>query len=184
MRQGRRRARAPSAARGDDEGRRVSASSSGGHESEIPAVLAFDLLDLELPGQLPWSRADLGRLVAGDERTWDRALVLIARTVETLRIVYMLATLEIDAVRDHVEDTLMADECRRLREVRDPAKFGAYVRAVAGNRAIYIVKRRVSVLPLSDASAEDGAQARARRLWPCQFGIKKVVPPLYRVRRR
>lgn len=107
-----------------------------------------------------WTRADLDRLIAGDDKTWNRAGVLIVGAVEASRVAYTLTTLEVDAVRDHIEDILLAEGRRRLREVHDPGMFAAYLKAVAQNRARYLAKHRVKVLPLSEMAAEALAAAR------------------------
>jgi DNA-binding CsgD family transcriptional regulator len=95
-----------------------------------------------------WTRGDLERLIVGDSSAWDRALVAVECIVQALGRKWVLTTLELDATRDHVVDTLLARDKQRLREIRAPARLVGYLRTVATNHVHYIAGRRVEVLPL------------------------------------
>lgn len=99
-----------------------------------------------------WTRADLDRLIAGDNAMWGRALAVIERAVASLMEEWNLGTLEAEAVRDHVVDILLADGRCRLRDVRDPAKFAGYLKAIARNRAYYVAQHRITVIPLKEVA--------------------------------
>lgn len=93
-----------------------------------------------------WTRADVDRLVAGDNEAWDRLLGVVASMVETQAKSWRMTTLEVDAVRDHVEEILLACGMRRLKAVRDPGKLAPYLAAITRNRARYVAKHRSKVV--------------------------------------
>jgi DNA-directed RNA polymerase specialized sigma24 family protein len=120
-----------------------------------------------------WTSTDLARLIAGDKATWDRAAEAIGARVAAASRLWGFSTLQSDAVRDHVEDVLLANGMRRLREFRDPGGFPAYLAKVARARASYVANHRPSAvsLPLGDV-----AETRFRRIADAR--PHPVFPPL------
>ncbi len=106
-----------------------------------------------------WTRADLDRLIAGDKRTWDRAVAMMEGLIDDVTRSWTLSTLESDAVREHVQDVLLVGDMRRLREFRDAGSFPAYLARVTTNRARGVASRRGEVVRDFDETA-----AKAPRL--------------------
>jgi hypothetical protein len=63
-----------------------------------------------------------------------------------------LSTLEVDAVREFVQDALLADDMRRIREFREPGCFPAYGARLIRNRAACVASRRDGAVALDEAA--------------------------------
>jgi len=133
--------------------------------------------DASEPAPGRWTRADLDRLIAGDKPEWDRVVAII----EGLSRRWNLSTIDADAVRDHVEDVLLADDMRLLRGFRAPGAFAAYLAKVTASRAGYVAENR----PKAETRPLDGITNEALRRvadarWQAEFSPLKDGLTKYR----
>lgn len=126
----------------------------------------------------PWTKACLDRLIAGDTPAWDRVVAMIEAWSRRRN----LSTLEADAVRDYVEDVLLANDMRLLREFREPAAFPGYLAKVTTSRAGHVVDKRpdAEMRPLADIAEKEALRRIAVAHPQAEYSLLKDGPTEYR----
>lgn len=99
--------------------------------------------------------------------------MLIEHAAERVRARWKLTLVESEVIQGQVLDALLERDMRRIRDVQDPAKFVAYLRAIIRNKACGLLRRRVTMTSLSQATPRTIAVADVR---PCLNHVPADVP--------